>query len=131
LGNWLAQNRLASAMMDVSDGLSTDLTRLCGASGVGAVISERALPTPVGVSRTASTRLALHGGDDYELLFTVPAGRIRRFRQNWSSSSNNQTQVPVSLIGVITRKRKLLLVKDGGTAEELVAGGWDPFRQGS
>lgn len=128
LGNWLTQKRLASAMMDVSDGLSTDLARLCRASGVGAVISEGALPTAVGIPRAKGIRLALHGGDDYELLFTVPASRIRRFRRLWKRSRKNQTKVPVSCIGMITKRRKVLLTKDGVAPEELVAGGWDPFR---
>jgi thiamine-monophosphate kinase len=125
LGSWLARHRMASAMMDLSDGLSTDLARLCKASGVGAVISEEALPEPKGVGRAEATRLALHGGDDYELLFTVPASRIPRFRRLWK----NQPRVPISCIGAITRKRKLLLVKDAAAAEELVPGGWDPFRR--
>ena len=125
LGNWLARNRLASAMMDVSDGLSTDLARLCEQSGVGAVTSEGALPTAKGVSRAEAVRLALHGGDDYELLFTVPASRIRRFRRLW----RGQQGVAISCIGGITRKAGLFLVKDEAVAEELVPGGWDPFRR--
>jgi len=125
LGAWLAGNHLASAMMDLSDGLSTDLARLCQASGVGAVISEGAVPTAAGVSRVKAIRLALHGGDDYELLFTIPAIRIRRFRRLWK----NQFGVTLSCIGYITKKKKLLLIKHGKAAEELVQSGWDPFRK--
>ena len=61
----------ASAAMDLSDGLSTDLKRLCVASGVAAL-----LDGDVPVARGASLEQALHGGEDYELLFTVPARKI-------------------------------------------------------
>src|SRR5712672_524958 len=69
LGRWLAGKRLATAMMDLSDGLSTDLTRLCGASRVGARIAidkipEAELPDKRGRSKFDATELALHGGDD-------------------------------------------------------------------
>lgn len=124
LGSWLARNRLASAMMDVSDGLSTDLARLCETGGVGAVVSERALPTAEGVPQAEALGLALHGGDDYELLFTVPERQIRRFRRLWG----NRPGVPVSCIGTITKQRKLLLMKDRAKATEIAPGGWDPFR---
>ncbi len=121
LGRWLAENRLASAMMDISDGLSTDLARLCGASEVGAVIAEGALPGPKGVPDSGADRLALHGGDDYELLFVVRPGRVKELKKRYRG-------VKISCIGVITKKRKLLLSKGEGIAEELVPGGWDPFR---
>jgi len=124
LGRWLAENRLASAMMDISDGLSTDLARMCEASGVGAVIAEGCLPRPKGLPAAKGTRLALHGGDDYELLFTVPKSRIRKLKRSLRNS-------PIEYVGVITKKRKILLVKGAGLAEELVPGGWDPFRQKS
>jgi len=125
LGDWLARHGIASAMMDLSDGLSSDLARLCEASGVGAVVSEGVVPIAAGISRTEAIRLALHGGDDYELLFTVPAHEIPRFRRLWK----NQFGVPISCIGVISKKRKLLLVKEEAETVELVLGGWDPFRE--
>jgi len=76
LGRWLAEKRLATAMTDLSDGLSTDLSRLCAASRVGARIAidkipKVALPKEKGRTLLGLTELALHGGDDYELLFTV------------------------------------------------------------
>jgi len=121
LGRWLAENHIASAMMDISDGLSTDLARLCETSGVGAVIAEDCLPGPKGVPAAEGARLALHGGDDYELLFTVPKSRIRKLKRNLRN-------FPIEYVGTITKRRKILLVKGEGVAEELVPGGWDPFR---
>ena len=68
-GLWLRKHRKASAAMDLSDGISTDLARLCTESGVSAEVTASALPLGHG----ASIAMALHGGEDYELLFTAPA----------------------------------------------------------
>src|SRR5262249_187862 len=77
LGQWLLQAAKVSAAMDLSDGLSSDLHRLCQASGVGAVVHAEELPGPSSRYRAFSawehSDAALHGGDDYELLFCVPA----------------------------------------------------------
>ena len=74
LGQWLSAHRKTTAMMDLSDGLSTDLPRLCAASGVGARIQSSLLPA-VPRWNHQTLELALHGGDDYELLFTVRANQ--------------------------------------------------------
>lgn len=71
-GSALADRRVASAMIDLSDGLLEDLERMCEASGVGARIDLRALPLSRAVAR-ADRSLALSGGEDYELLCAVPA----------------------------------------------------------
>jgi thiamine-monophosphate kinase len=68
-GLWLRKRGLASAAMDLSDGLSTDLAHLCKESGVRAEIIATDLPLCPG----ATVEMALHGGEDYELLFTAPA----------------------------------------------------------
>jgi len=131
LGRWLAKNRIASAMMDISDGLSTDLARLCAASGAGARIQSESVPQPVvpatllqrsGLTRLDPLRLALHGGDDYELLFTVPRRSARRLR---SAPDTHQ----LTCIGEITRGRRILLVAADGAATPLRPLGWDPFRR--
>jgi thiamine-monophosphate kinase len=67
-GLWLRKHHAASAAMDLSDGLSTDLTHLCEESSVAAEINAAALP----LGSQASLPMALHGGEDYELLFTAP-----------------------------------------------------------
>lgn len=75
----LALGRLASAAIDLSDGLGSDLAHLCRASGVGAVIHVEALPCSEGVAdyvrETGDWSLPLSAGDDYELCFTIPPAR--------------------------------------------------------
>src|SRR5579864_2662608 len=127
LGQWLAARHLATAMMDISDGLSTDLARLCDASGVGARIWSINIPKvkiPAALARQKfdALELAFHGGEDYGLLFTVrpkSAKLLRRF----------SPKIPVTRIGEITRQRRILLIRDNGTEVALLAKGWDPFRK--
>jgi thiamine-monophosphate kinase len=69
LGRLLRERGLATAMIDLSDGLSVDLGHICQESGVGAMIDAAKIP----VAKGATLEHALHGGEDYELLFTVPA----------------------------------------------------------
>jgi thiamine-monophosphate kinase len=126
LGSWLAKNGLATAMMDLSDGLSTDLARLCAASRVGARIETSRLPLASanrGQQRDA-LNLALHGGDDYELLFTVSPANRRRIPKN-------SARVRLTQIGEITRQRPLQLSDAGHSEQTMVEGGWDSFRKGS
>jgi thiamine-monophosphate kinase len=67
-GLWLQRRGLASAAIDLSDGLSTDLAHLCDESGVAAEVDAAALP----IHPAATLAQALDGGEDYELLFTAP-----------------------------------------------------------
>ena len=69
LGQWLLRKGLATAMIDLSDGLSVDLNHICDESGVSAVVHAMEIPT----APNATLALALHGGEDYELLFTADA----------------------------------------------------------
>jgi thiamine-monophosphate kinase len=125
LGRWLSSRGLASAMMDLSDGLSSDLARLCAASGVGAQVEETRIPR-VRASKTTLThghdslQLALHGGDDYELLFTLPARKAKFLPQTFEG-------VRLTPIGKITRTRDLMVLDENSVAKQLVPGGWDPF----
>ena len=78
-GRWLAQKQLATAMMDLSDGLGADLPRLAKASGLGYAVDFDAIPR----ARGASVEAAIHDGEDYELLFTVAPGRAAWLKRNW------------------------------------------------
>lgn len=121
-GQWLRRRGLASAMIDVSDGLSTDLEHICEESSVGAEIEIAAIPR-ARVGRAApqvGLDLALHGGEDYELLFTsakkIPA-RV--------------AGVPVTRIGRITRKKGMVLLEENGRRRKLAALGWEHFKGNS
>ena len=131
LGAWLARTQTASAMMDLSDGLSSDLARLCAASRVGACIrSERvpqirlsAIQTRVLVNMRLNFHdLALHGGDDYELLFTVPKKLVSRLRRAPDFRD-------LTCIGEITAGKKIVIVDTNGKKSALKPQGWDSFRQ--
>ncbi len=127
LGRYLSNRRIATAMMDLSDGLSSDLPRLCAASGVGARIAAAKLPAVDVTERRGAKSidpldLALNGGDDYELLFTVRPSMARRFPHSFQG-------IPLTSIGEITRDRSLRLVRGDGREETLQARGWDPFRR--
>jgi thiamine-monophosphate kinase len=126
LGRWLAEKRMATAMMDLSDGLSSDLPRLCRASGVGARVHLDRIPLPnlsvTDLKRGIDpVRLALHGGDDYELLFTVPRHSMSRIPKSFQG-------VRLTPIGEITGDHEVQLLREDGSGQLMVAGGWDPFR---
>jgi thiamine-monophosphate kinase len=126
LGQWLSKNRLATAMMDLSDGLSSDLPRLCAASCVGARLEAARMPVTRTTNsnparETTTLQLALHGGDDYELLFTLP----RKHAHFLPRSFHGLLLTP---IGIVTSEKKITLIEENGREHPLDPGGWDPFR---
>lgn len=126
LGSWLAANSLATAMMDLSDGLSSDLPRLCRASDVGARIFQERLPTAGKAFADrfdAKDRMqaALHGGDDYELLFCVRKNYLSKIPGSFSG-------IALTEIGEVTADRGIFLADSHGKQLNLTASGWDPFR---
>ena len=120
LGQWLAKHGLASAMMDLSDGLSSDLPRLCSESGVGARLEVASLPRISRIDRADGLKLALNGGDDYELLFAVHPKHATKIGPKFQG-------LRLTRIGEITREKKILVEVDG-KSRPLAADGWDPFR---
>jgi thiamine-monophosphate kinase len=117
-GRALAGRKLASAAMDLSDGLSIDLPRLCAESGVAAEIEAEALPIFPG----ATLAQALDGGEDYELLFTAPPG---------AKLPRALAGIPLTRIGRIVPVRKgrptVTLVGQDGSKRPLEPGGWEHF----
>ena len=140
LGQWLAgknssKYQMASAAIDTSDGLSTDLNHICLASSVGARLWAKKIPAvriPDSLCRHGTRldplTLALHGGEDYQLLFTVSPAVARRLPRQFHG-------VPLTQIGEIvpapTKAREdrscIELVTFDGKANSLKPQGWDPF----
>jgi len=125
LGQWLARRGLVSAMMDLSDGLSTDLSRLCRASGVGSLLYGDKIPAvliPKGLQKIGDARqLALHGGEDYGLLFTVPERSVVRIPRAMYGTR-------ITRIGEIVAGRGVRISGAGGRASKLAPRGWDHFK---
>ena len=131
VGQALLRRRLATAAIDLSDGLSTDLAHLCRESGVGAQVSVDALPIhPLAMqardaqashAATAPNRgltLALHGGEDYELLFSAPTT---------ARLPSSIAGVRITLIGTLTRGSLISLLDSAGRRSPLRPGGWEHF----
>lgn len=126
-GLLIGEKRLATAMIDLSDGLSSDLNHLCTESNVGALIEASQIPIDQLVTELTGRRaldplmLALHGGEDFELLFTV--------------DPDNVTSLPTRVDGVsLTRIGKITAASDGVRISEgsrnwiLEPGGWEHFK---
>ena len=108
-------------MIDVSDGLSTDLAHICEESGVGAEILADAIPRSVidKFAHRVDLKFALHGGDDYELLFTSPRGK---------QVPAKIAGVPTAEIGRVTRGKRVILMNDQRVGTELRPQGWQHFQ---
>jgi thiamine-monophosphate kinase len=125
-GQSILRRRLATACIDISDGLSTDLAHLCAASNVAAEIEVAKLPLhPLTRTQTPEAALhsALHGGEDYELLFTVPPS---------ASVPRAIAGVPLTCIGEIRRAGRnrplMTLITSDGKHTPLEPGGWEHLK---
>jgi thiamine-monophosphate kinase len=122
----LGEERLATSMIDLSDGLSSDLNRLCTASGVGALIDSALLPIDERVTELCGRRaldplqLALHGGEDFELLFTVKPADAPRLPRKVDG-------VGIKCIGTIGSASEGVTISEGPRTWELKPGGWKHF----
>jgi thiamine-monophosphate kinase len=122
LGQFLAKQGLASALMDISDGLSIDLKRLCDASGVGACLLADRIPSPSLPDAADALALALDGGEDYQLLFTVPPAKRTQIPPRFG-------KIPLHSIGEIQAPRSLHLLTPDGKTHPLEPQGYDHFAQ--
>jgi thiamine-monophosphate kinase len=120
----------ATAMIDISDGLALDLSRLCAESGVGATVALPDLPVADGLEDLAKTfegnldplDLALHGGEDYELLATIPPEAVQEAAERLAERFGTG----LSVIGTVTED-ELRAVGEDGTERPLEPKGWDHF----
>ncbi|HEY5038502.1 MAG TPA: thiamine-phosphate kinase [bacterium] len=132
VGRVLSTKKLASSAIDVSDGLSSEIHHLCEESGVGAEIHEEALPLSTSLLHYCEENglnpldFALHGGEDYELLFTVPLTKISEVIQKVPV----ETGVPLKSIGRMVPKTKgITFISKDGKRIPLEAKGYDHFSQ--
>lgn len=133
-GALLGKKGLATAMIDTSDGLSSDLAHLCRESGVGALVEAARVPVNPYILNykwnpdldaadldAADLELALHGGEDYELLFTVAPGDISKLPDKLHG-------VPVTRIGEIMKPRHGIKLLRDGREEDFTPSGFEHFR---
>jgi thiamine-monophosphate kinase len=119
----IAQMVTLNAMIDISDGLSSDLNRICRASKVGAVIYAEQIP----VSDEAKAKKnpldsALNEGEDFELLFTLSEKDCQKLLRQWNKD------IPITPIGAVTDSGKMQIKSAGGKVRFLKAGGYDHLR---
>ena len=124
-GQKLVQAGIVSAMIDVSDGLLQDLGHVVGASGVGAVVEVDRLPLSPAYRKAlgADATLALRGGEDYELLCTVPERKLTVLER-----IRRELGCPLRCIGRITAGRGVRVVDRSGDVLRLESAGFDHFR---
>lgn len=130
-GRVISGMRAATAMLDVSDGLASDIGHICEASSVGVRIHSAWVPlsdSTIAVAEQTSQdplRLALFGGEDYELLFTAPADQARQL----ALAVTTETGTPVTDIGeIVPASEGRTLVLPDGTVVPLLPQGWDHFK---
>lgn len=123
-GRKIALSGCASALIDVSDGLSSDLGHVCEQSGLGAVVYSARIPLSAALRKSAGQlkkpplHYALSGGEDYELLLTAPPAKVKRLRS---------LGVPMTEIGEIIRGRQLIVIDERGKKRPLRPTGYNHF----
>jgi thiamine-monophosphate kinase len=126
-GLLVGEKRLATAMIDISDGLSSDLNHLCSESNVGALIQASQIPIDSRVTELSGRRaldplmLALHGGEDFELLFAVSPENVRRLPKRVDG-------VSLTRIGEIKNASAGVQIAEGSKIWKLEPRGWEHFK---
>ena len=120
---WLAKQGCVGAMIDISDGLARDLGHICRESGVCAYLAKSSIP--IAPAAGGSLRRALHDGEDFELLFTVPWARSAKLKQAWRGKF---PRLRLSLIGFTLGGKGIRLMDDAGRWQQLDEDGYDHFQ---
>ena len=121
----IAQMVTLNSMMDVSDGLSSDLNRICKASQVGAVVVAEQIPVSDEAKKSENPlNSALNDGEDFELLFTLAQAECEKLLKKWDGV------VPITQIGEITDTRKMQIKMPDGRISDLQAEGYDHLKGG-
>ena len=110
----------ANSMMDISDGLSTDLNHICRLSKKGAIVYADRIP----ISKNAKGLIAaLNDGEDFELLFTIPQGKLGRLKKQW------RFKIKLTVIGKIVAGSSVKIKMPYGKVAELLPAGFDHLRK--
>lgn len=116
----IAQLVTVNSMIDISDGLSSDLNRICRQSGVGAIIDAEKIPISEAAKKNEDPLgSALNDGEDFELLFTLSEKDCKRLFQQWAGPT------PITQIGTITDSGKMQMKAPDGRISGLEAGGYN------
>ncbi len=119
----IAQAVTVNAMIDISDGLSSDLNRICCQSGVGAVINAEQVPVSDEAKKSDKPlTCALNDGEDFELLFTLSESNCEQLLKLWDES------LAITCVGTITEAKKMQLKTSGGQLSDLRPEGYDHLR---
>ncbi len=114
----------ANAMIDISDGLSTDLNHICRLSKKGAVIESGEIPISKDAKKTKNPlSSALNDGEDFELLFTIHEKKFGRLKRQWCF------KVKLTAIGRITRGSLVKIKMSDGKIVKLIPGGYDHLKK--
>ncbi len=121
----VAQKAAVNSMIDISDGLSSDLNRICKASQVGAVIDAQQIPISDEAKKSKNPlSSALNDGEDFELLFTLSQGECEKLLKNWNGP------IPITRIGEIADTKKMQIKMPDGVIRDLEAKGYDHLKGG-
>jgi len=119
----IAQKARINSMIDISDGLSSDLNRICRASGVGAIIEAERIPiSDEAKKRKDPLKAALNDGEDFELLFTLGEKEYKKLHQRWEGP------MPITRIGAISSSKKMQIKAADGRIRDLKAGGYNHLK---
>jgi thiamine-monophosphate kinase len=116
---------IATSAIDISDGLLADLGHILRASGVGASLRAGAIPRQLGLAEDHGLSLACHGGDDYQLCFTAPAGQHSAVLALAADLGMELTR-----IGEVTVQTGLVILDEHGQLQEISGSGWQHFTEG-
>jgi thiamine-monophosphate kinase len=126
---WLAGRGAVDALIDISDGLAGDAGHIAAASGVRIVLDAGSIPihptvSAIAADRDDALRLALSGGDDYELCLAAPAGAVERVRELFTETFS----IPLTCVGTVHEGTGVLIRQADGSVVALDFGGYDHFR---
>ncbi len=129
----IAQKAAVNAMIDISDGLSSDLNRICRASQVGAVINAEQIPISDEAKKSEEPlSSALNDGEDFELLFTLCEKECEKLLNKWDGPTRRAAalsqQIPITRIGTVTDTKKMQIRMPDGKISDLEAKGYDHFK---